>query len=248
METSRSSITSLPLKAIVACVGMLSKYQMTDGFDNYWFELGEWKTSCLDDWREVLDSPCSQWILENQEDYITTIRQELEEPLKLDGVRRFSLRPQRYDDYMILVKFFAAYFQESYDMAVDYEAGQIITFSEKKENRRGDILGLFPPMMFCQAANKQSRQYICIDDAFMRQGITMDHPFIVWLLENAVQLNKYYQRQFQQIIHCLCNDAAEFIIKECNGIREQFLALPERHGVDVSAFPKLGKEDFWYFS
>jgi hypothetical protein len=248
VEISRSSITSLPLKAIVACVGMLSKYQMTDGFDSYWFELGEWKTSCLDEWREVLDSPCGQWILENQEDFITTIRHEIEEPLKLDGVRRFSLRPQHYDDYMILVKFFAAYFQESYDMAVDYEAGQTITFSEKKENRRGDILGLFPPMMFCQAANEQSRQYICIDTAFMRQGITMDHPFIVWLLENAVQLNKYYQRQFQQIIHCLCNDAAEFIIQECNGIREQFLALPERHGVDVSAFPKLGKEDFWYFS
>ena len=79
----------------------------------------------------------------------------------------------------------------------------------------------------------------------MRRGITADHPFIIWLLDNAVKLNKYYSRQFQQIVNCLCMDSAEKIAEECNCIREQILRLPEHHGVDVSAFPQLSLTDFW---
>lgn len=30
-----------------------------------------------------------------------------------------------------------------------------------------------------------------------------------------------------------------------DGIREQLLAFPEHHGVDVSSFPQLSLNDFW---
>ncbi len=67
----------------------------------------------------------------------------------------------------------------------------------------------------------------------------------MWLLNNAVQLKKYYQRQVQQIVDCLCDSDGDRIIKECNRIREQLIALPEHHGVDVGSFPKLSRGDFW---
>lgn len=130
-------------------------------------------------------------------------------------------------------------------MTINYEAGQIICFCEKEGNETDEIFDLFPPMMFCTAASDQSRQYICNANYRTRRGITADHPFIIWLLKNAVQLNRYYQRQFQQIVNCLCESSAETIVKECNRIREQFIAFPEHHGVDVSSFPQLCLDDFW---
>lgn len=100
-------------------------------------------------------------------------------------------------------------------------------------------------MMFCMAASDWSRQYICSAKALMRRGITADHPFATWLLDNAAKFNKYDPRQFQQIVNCLCEDCAEDIAEKCNYIREQMLRFPENHGVDVSDFPQLSLTDFW---
>ena len=46
------------------------------------------------------------------------------------------------------------------------------------------------------------------------------------------------------IVECLCDVSEEDVI-ECNSIRRQLTALPEHHGVDVSAFPELSSRDFW---
>ena len=34
-------------------------------------------------------------------------------------------------------------------------------------------------------------------------------------------------------------------MKKCNRIREQLIAFPEHHGIDVSSFPQLCLDDFW---
>lgn len=47
------------------------------------------------------------------------------------------------------------------------------------------------------------------------------------------------------IVECLCDDSEEDVIEKCNSIRRQLAALPEHHGVDVSAFPELSSRDFW---
>ena len=73
----------------------------------------------------------------------------------------------------------------------------------------------------------------------------MDHPFAVWLLDHAGLLNQYFQRQFQQIIACLCDRSGEAVISECNHIRQQLMSLPKRHGIDMSSFPQLSVDDFW---
>ena len=101
-------------------------------------------------------------------------------------------------------------------------------------------------MLFCKAANDRNRKYICCADAYWRKGLTLDHPFIIWLMKNAFLLDKYYQRQFRQIIDCLRDKEAPNIISEINDIRQQLINLPEHHGVDVNGFPQLSEEDFWY--
>ena len=65
-------------------------------------------------------------------------------------------------------------------------------------------------------------------------------------MKNAFSLDKYYQRQFRQIIHCLRDKDALDIISEINDIRQQVISLSEHHGVDVNGFPQLSEEDFWY--
>ncbi len=47
------------------------------------------------------------------------------------------------------------------------------------------------------------------------------------------------------IVECLCDNSEEDVIEKCNSIRRQLTALPEHHGVDVSAFPELSSSDFW---
>ena len=65
-------------------------------------------------------------------------------------------------------------------------------------------------------------------------------------MKNAFLLDKYYKRQFSQIIDCIHYRDARDIISEVNGIRQQLINLPEHHGVDVNRFPQLSEEDFWY--
>ena len=69
---------------------------------------------------------------------------------------------------------------------------------------------------------------------------------MIWLMKNAVLMNKYYQRQFRQIIDCLRYRGVTVIISEVNTIRQQLSNLKEHHGVDVDNFPQLSRDDFWY--
>lgn len=101
-------------------------------------------------------------------------------------------------------------------------------------------------MRFCKATNDRSRRYLCGAKLIYRKGLTLDHPFVIWLVKNAFSLNKYYQRQFIQIIDCLRFKLARDIICEINAICQQLISLPEQHGVDVYNFPQLSSDDFWY--
>lgn len=69
---------------------------------------------------------------------------------------------------------------------------------------------------------------------------------MIWLVKNAFLLDKYYQRQFRQIIDSLRYSDARDIISGVNTIRQQLISLPEHHGVDVYNFPQLSRDDFWY--
>ena len=244
VDISRSKVSELPLIVLLAICGILSKHQMLDQPGLRWEGLGGWRNSTLKDWRKIKNSQPDMWLWKNQEYIFAEIKSMLQKPLR--GVIANQLTLYGNSGYVVIHRYLIASFQDQYRLLINYEEGQTITFCEKDGHEPDEIYDLFPPMMFCMAASDQSRRYICCEDAFIRRGITADHPFIIWLLNNAAQLKQYYQRQFQQIVDCLCQKNAEEIMRECNDIRKQLTAFPEHHGVEVGSFPQLSKNDFWY--
>ena len=249
VDVSRSRISDLPLYALLAISGILRKYHVTD---NVWYSLGygmlyldEWKNDSLGEWLKMKGSQLDKWLMRNLADVFMETKQKLQKGGRDSEVHKMSFSINCNQYYAVVDKYLMAYFQDKYQMTISYEDGQTISFYDKKDYQMENAYELFPPMMFCTAASDESRQYICSAKSSNRKGITADHPFVVWLLQYAAQLKQYYQRQFQQIVHCLCEDSADEIIKECNNIREQLLAFPEHHGIEVSAFPLLSMDDFW---
>lgn len=247
MNVSRSQVTDLPTKAWIAIHGIIGKYQMQYEKKVYEIGLSGDRNIFLKKWREVRMSRLDQWLWENLRDFFEKCINKLQAPLQRED----------YDfDYMnlaccgmhfqpvLLYEYLMAWLQDNRRMTINYEKGEVISFYEKKEENR-DEFDLFPPMMFCRAVSDQSRRYLCSHSFLYRRGITVDHPFMIWLLDNAPKLNQYYKRQFDQIVNCLRRFHGQEMISVCNEIREQMIALRDHHGVDVEAFPILSQEDFW---
>ncbi len=247
VKMSRSKISGLPLEVLVTMNSVFYKYQMSKWLRSYVVRFDGWEERTLKEWRRVRSSGIGEWMRKNQEHFPAEYREGLRQPLQTDLADRFCIQPGYYDKEGMIYRYWMAYFQDCFRMTINYEEGQKILFYEKEDGEREDALDLFPPMMFCKAAGKESRRYLCSKSPSLRRGITADHPFALWLLENAVLLQKYYQRQFQWMVDCLCAYTGESIAEECNKIRDQLTALPERHGIDVAAFPRLTMEDFWVY-
>lgn len=243
VEVSRSKILTLPLIALVTISCVLKKYQMDYGMQTFYASLRENSDYTLKEWRTARTCQLEKWMYNNFKDYFAEMQCALQKDSSL--IEKYHFTITNYSESEIMYKYLMSYLQDKYYMTVNYQEGQRISFLDKKEDVDSDIYDVFPTMMFCDAANDESRQYICNAEISSRRCITADHPFIVWLLKNSVKLNQYYKRQFRQIINCLCKSNAEEIVKECNYIREQLLALSEHHGVDVRAFPQLSMKDFW---
>ena len=243
VDISRSKVSGLPLILLLAINCILFKYQILDEIVTNWDNVGGWKSSTLKEWKKIRDTQVDIWLSKNYPVLFTETIQKLQKSYKDYEAGIFSI----YNDgaYSVLHMYLMACFQEQYQLKINYEDGQILSFCEKEDNEIDETFDLFPPMMFCTAASDQSRQYICSKNHFIRRCITADHPFIIWLLNNVVKLKLYYERQFQQIVDCLYQSDAEDIVKECNRIREQLRSFPRHHGVDVSAFPQLSMDDFW---
>ena len=197
------------------------------------------------DWKTVKNLPLQQWMENCMKDYFEQRISFLKESA-LSKSYRVNIYIQVYSDRALVNLYQDMCLQEHNRMEINYEKGQSISFDEREQEELEEVLDLFPPMRFCEAANDKSRRYLCSADSNYRKGITIDHPFMIWLMKNAVLMNKYYQRQFRQIINCLRYSDATVIISEVNTIRQQLSNLKEHHGVDVDNFPQLSRDDFWY--
>lgn len=244
-EVSRFTITEIPLKVMVVISGFLNKHQMLRGTDLGCFFAPNSRKRSLKEWREMQIPYLKQWMDINQENFFAERMQFLKEPLKRENVDRVYSYIYDNNDNIVLNKYQDAYLQDRYQMTISYEEGQTISFYEKEEIETESALDFFPPMLFCKAASDRSRQFVCDEDYTCRKGVTIDHPFMTWLLENSFALNQYFKRQFQQIVDCLYYYSGEYMVQECNRIRQQLMSLPEFHGVDVRSFPQLSMDDFW---
>lgn len=243
VKMSRSAVSGLPLTILITINAIFSKYHIPEDSHMLVFNLDALRNYSISEWREANISRLHRWMSENQGAAFLRARQTLQKALNDSDTPVFSIFS--YSEDAVMNKYIMTYFQDNYRMTINYEDGQIISFYKKGDGEMEDTFDLFPPMMFCKAASDRSRRYICSADEIIRRGITSDHPFAAWLLDNAVLLKRYYQRQFQQIIDCLCQASADYIIKECSKIREQLIALPKHHGVDAGSFPQLSMADFW---
>lgn len=242
VKASRSEISNMPLELIVAIYGILNMW-MIEWRDS--FRLLDWSTPLLPAWRKLRGTKLERWLEDNSHDYIERILGKFNQPILTGDEEIFCIGGTWPENDGALQTFFMASMQDIYQMKVNYEGGQIITFSDKDSKEESKSYDLFPPMMFCGAATKFSRQYLCSEDSGFRRCITVDHPYAVWLLKNAVALNEYYTRQFQQIVSALRNEDSADIINICNSVREQLLSLPEHHGINMTICPQLSQADFW---
>ncbi len=246
MKASRSVISSMPIELIVAISGMLLAWAR-ESFTSP--PISDWNVPLLPVWRKLRGTDLGNWLMHNLHDHWKDEIAQLDQPINSayeDITDSLSILESRWGESTgILWAFYMAYLQDTFQMTVNYESGQIITFASRSPDTPAERYDLFPPMMFCDAATEPSRRTLCSEDSTFRRCITADHPYTVWLLKNAAALNQHYNRQFQQIVQVLCCLDSDDIINTCNSVREQLASLPEHHGIDMAACPQLSAADFW---
>lgn len=244
-QASRAKVTQLPIEVELYICGVANKYRMLDLLENQYVMLRSVENFTRKDWKKVENLPLQQWMENSMNDYF----EERINFLKGSDLPKSyieSVYIRYYSDRALVNLYQDMCLQEHNRMEIDFEKGQSISFYEKDQEELEEVMDLFPPMRLCKAANDESRRYLCGAKPDYRKGITLDHPFMIWLMKNAILMNKYYQRQFRQIIDCLRYSMVTNIISEINAIRQQLISLPEHHGVDVYNFPQLSSDDFWY--
>lgn len=242
VKASRSAVSNMPLELIVTINGMIGAWE--SDYEQA-LHLLDWSVPLLSDWRKLSDTKLKDWLWDNLQDYFKAIKEKFGTPVFAGNEEEFCIRVLWLSTEEILRVFLMASLQDSYQMKVNYEKGQVITFINKSFDEDAGLYDLFPPMMFCAAATEASRRFLCSEDADLRRCINVDHPYTIWLLKSAVVLSRYYNRQFKQIVNALCNLDSEDIIDISNRIREQLLAFADCHGIDMTICLQLKEADFW---
>lgn len=243
VKASRSEISNIPIELIVAIQGAL--FVWCHGSEGG-ISSTHWSVPLLSTWRKLRNTNLNTWIWNYLGNYFKGAEEKYANPISLWDKSEFVIGKDWLGRTTAIKAFLMAWLQDNYHIKVNFEAGQVITLANKSFEEDTSAYDLFPPMMFCSAATQASCSFLCSKYGFHRRCINVDHPYGTWLIKNAAVLNKYYNRQFKQIIEVLCNAESErSIIDVCNGIREQLLAFPNRHGVDMTACPQLDDADFW---
>ena len=243
VDTGRTRISAMPLETLLSICGILYNPEITMPIEFLWIDSLD--NIPLPRWRAIRDTELGSWLWNTQEERVNTILQTLSDPIILNsGGEDICISGWGDQCVGILYRYLMAYFQDTYEMTIDYTKLQAISF-RKKNISSGKDYDLFPPMMFCIAANEESKGILCSADSIYRRGITADHVFTEWLIKNAVIMEHYFNRQFQQIISSLIKSDANSIIQVVNSFREQLLALPERHNINITALKPLSMNDFW---
>lgn len=255
VDIGRTKVTALPLEARMVIYSIM--YNLNPKCSIIFRrELSNGISSItLSEWRRFYNTDLGRWILETQGKLIHQIQEFLQTPFMFkDDSITFNINEMEFyirfasvanEGIKIIYKFISAYFQDIYDMKICYEDGQSIVFIQKEENEYNDSLDKFPPMMFCKAGSDESRKYLCSRYSHFRKGITLDHPFAQWLIENAIKIENHFPHQFKQIVNSLCDDTAQEIINTVNELRQQITESNICHSINLTSLHNLNDGDFW---
>ncbi|MCH5278723.1 MAG: ATP-binding protein [Christensenellaceae bacterium] len=239
VNANRNRIKNIPTEVtlILSALGITYGFLLHSNIDDL----------SINEWRKLRTPEMNLWITErlrnNYEQYIDWLKNG-------NSLNIFGVNLLVYDFQRITHAYYDAYLQDIYNMTVNYyeDRTPTISFEEKESSGIDDRYDLLPPMLFCNAGNSESRQYLCCASLNDRYAITSDHPYAKWLIDHSRVLNKHFLRHFEQIIYRLRNWCAEDIIEGCNKIREQLIDLAGRQGIYIGNIPELSERDFWYLS
>lgn len=242
-DIGRNKIRSLQLDVLLSIFAIISYSGCCCSCRGFKYA-EDWRLLPLSEWRKV-DSRLTEWI-----NKIYTEKKFPELFLLLYEHHKEEIEDISSD--MILNTYFAAHFQDMYKMTFSYDEKtleQKIKLCGKVVEDHFNAFSFFPPLMFCHAADEVSRRYLCSDTMFTRNCINLDHPFTIWLLKNAEYLVSKFNRQFRQIVEIL-RYGNEFendeIIDIVNSIKKQLMYLSNSQEIDITTFPELTKNDFYY--
>lgn len=246
VDMGRTKVSALQLSSTSAISCLLKKInanaELITGIRFYY---------SLEDWRTLRESDLGKWIsgflncnISSPEEAATLLQKINYNIAKGDFLNEYGLIVSEFDINIANNNFILAYLQDTWEMTIDYSKEQKIEFSEKiNQNITYD---LFPPMMFCKAADNNSHQYLCSGDADNRKGITADHPYCIWLLKNASTLSRRLNHQFMQIVTSLCEEDSDTLIQTLNTLREQLCTFAQTYNIDMRTCPILTEDDFWH--
>lgn len=239
VNLARTEIRSLPPKyALYMHILSIKLSLLWDDDQDGDFISNSLKSLTQAEWRLLRKSDIGMWMEKEYQSWWKHLMQDLERPIRPES---------RYDGFYELKdknpvnNFGKSIFQESYTMMVDFQNGQQIAFLPSTGELKYDS---FPTMMFCNAANSESKQYLCAADPKKRKCINADHPFALWLLKNKSMLFERYPRNLRQLLTILKEKSSLEIIKTCKDFSRQ---LRKDHTFEVAMedYPSLSKEDFW---
>ena len=247
VDIGRSSIQKLPFEAIMAISTLLCLPHLN--MDYYGLSMYPNRIS-LSQWRAFRATKLGDWILQSHQQLLKNIVTYFSTIAKINKDyydNNIHFLGQYSDCEAYLRVFMFSYLQDNYDMKINYEAGQIISFEERQ--KADDFLNTidqFPPMLFCEAASTHSQTILCNAFSESRRCITLDHPFVQWLIKNAPIMRQFFARQLDGIIFCLCNNEAEDIIKIVNAFIDNSTNSLYNQKLDFSDLKKLTTNDFYY--
>lgn len=248
MDISRTRIVDLPLKVCTAIAEFLYHYYEKHIHISFSEKMIYEKSinTMIRVWRTIFNEPLGKWILNSQHSNIEKIKEYLQlsqGSIEAKKGNRFDISIDN-DITQLLADYICFYLQETYVLSVDYVKGGLIIFEERNEVI-DPRLDWFPPMLFCKAANSESEKILCFKETTYRKCVTLNHPFMRWMLDNAELLYNQYSRQFQQIILSLRNDEAVEIMKTVNDFRKMLDDLQSRGCFNPRLFEPLTDTDFW---
>lgn len=246
-DMGRSTVKTMPLEVYASVFGIIHHPAIGLSMERLYTQ--NWERCTLAEWRELRCSFVGAWLRESQKDNAEKIMN------RLANARNPLRTPKKYVDdsidvsgtsFSFLYSLLMTYFQDTYDMSIDYNNGQAISFEQKNTFEVDHSYDLFPPMMFCRAKDKSNARWLCSSKRHFRRGITLDHPFSLWLVRNAPTLNRYFKRQFMEIVWTLKNADYKGIIDSVNTFQAQLINLYDRHNLDLNGLYPLTKRDFWF--
>ena len=248
LKVNRDDHIEVPLKTGLTISAWLKREHPQYTLFNYsWSSL---KNRPLKEWRALFSSGFGDWMdisswntfRDYKKAYENGFSSKTEMPIELSLYGSESFRSEHTSNSYIHGSFLA-YMQIHYRIVVDYSKNQFM-FYEIDTTRPEELFDIFPPMPFCYGNTTEDCSILCLSDPDLRTAITANHPFSIWLLNNAKKIHQFYPRQFDQIIRILKDDEPAKFIKGINEIIEQLSNTAYRYGIDISKCPKLSLSDF----